>query len=171
MKKFLLIALIIFLTACTSSGKKPVDKLYFRFPEAQTVQIDKKIKVKRPTALGILGNRPMVVQNNDGALLQMQHHFWLDSPKVLLHNYMQDSFGKFNNTEFTLSSTILKFEKHQNMAVVSISFELKDVNNKLLFNKTYSLTDSYNGNDISGFASSARKLVEQIVSQLIKDIQ
>lgn len=171
MKTLSLIALIFLLSGCVSSGKKPADKLYYRFPEATIVTTNKKIKIKRPAALGILGNRPMVVQNNDGALLQMQHHFWLDSPKVLLQNYLEDSFGKFNNPEFILYSTFLKFEKNQNGAVVSIRFELKDTNNKLVFNKTYDFTEAYDGNDISGFATSARHLVVRIVNQLIKDIE
>lgn len=171
MKKLSIITLIFLLSGCSSSGKKSIDKLYFRFPEATKNSIDKKIEIKRPQAMGIIGNRPMVVLTKEGGLMQMQHHFWLDSPKVLLQNYLEDTLGKEDETNYVLSSTILNLEKDNNSAVVAIKFLLADKSGNTILNKTYKQQTEINGESISDFAHTAQRLINEIVAQLVDEIQ
>ena len=172
MKNLILILFVILVSACSSSAKKSTEKLYYRFPEANSFAVDKGMLIKRPTAMGIIGNRPMVVQDTNGALKQMHHNFWLDSPKVLLHNYLLKTFSNSpKETDLILNSQILKLEKKQNTALLEIKFTAANLQGKPVFNKIYSLETSLTSNNIPLFAKSIGKMLEQIVSQLTQDLQ
>lgn len=170
MKNIIIFLIILFLTACSSSGKKAVDNLYYRFPET-TLTSTKPLVVKRPTAMGILGNRPMVVQTMDGALTQMHNNFWLDSPRVLLHNYLLKVFSTAPVEDtLTLDSRILKLEKKQQQALLEIKFIVTDNNRKQIFSKTYSQSKNLEDNTISKFSLAIGRMVEDLVNQLVNDL-
>lgn len=174
--KYLLPFLIIFLiNGCSSSGKKAVEKLYYRFPDTTlSMTSNMNMIVKRPTAMGIIGNRPMVVQTNGGALKQMYNNFWLDSPKILLFNYLEKTLqSKQNNqtTESILYSEILHLEKKQNTAILEIKFIVKDNNGATTFNKTYLNELKSTDNSIPAFSRSIGILLKQMIQQLIVDLQ
>ena len=67
MKTLFSLLLIITLTSCSLGSKKVADKLYYRFSEPQMIMANSDFSVQRPTAMGILANRPMVAQKSDGA--------------------------------------------------------------------------------------------------------
>ena len=172
MKNLIPILLILLISACSSSGKKATEKLYYRFPEGSNIVVDRNTVVKRPTAMGIIGNRPMVVQDSEGALKQMHYNFWLDSPKVLLHNYLLKVFpSSSNEIELILNSQILKLEKKQTSAILEIKFIATNLQGKPILNKTYSLESSLENNSIPKFAQAIGKMLEQVVAQLAQDIQ
>lgn len=175
MKIIFIMIIIALLSACSSSGKKAIDKLYYRFGEVvQTPIENQNIIVKRPTAMGIIGNRPMVAQNKNGALQQMHHSFWLDSPKILLHNYLQKIFIPTISTDRDkriLNSQILHFEKQQNIAIVAIKFSLIDSNNNTVFSKIYKQNKQLESNSIAAFAAAVNSILEDTVQQLVIDIQ
>jgi ABC-type uncharacterized transport system auxiliary subunit len=172
MKTLLSLLLIITLTSCSSSSKRVVDKLYYRFGEAQTITTNTDFTVQRPTAMGILGNRPMVAQKSDGALLQLNHNFWIDSPKVLLQNYLIKTFnvspGPHDNI---LKTNILSFEKKGLTSLVSIVFTLVDNNNKTLFQKTYTQQQELSENTMAAFVKSVSKSLETITQMLAEDLK
>jgi ABC-type uncharacterized transport system auxiliary subunit len=173
MNKITLIFLVTLLSACSSSSKKPADNLYYRFP-ASTIQTPQglNIEVKRPSAMGILGNRPMVAQNSDTGLIQMSNNFWLDSPKVLLQNYLKQIFIlNEKNESLILNSQILALEKKQNEAILSIKFTLTDSKNESIFDQTYKSKKSLSENSIAAFSKAIADLLEEMVRQLTKDIQ
>ena len=69
--------------------------------------------------------------------MQMQHHFWLDSAKSITANYLEDTLGKEDETNYVLSSTILNLEKDNNSAVVAIKFYWLIKSGNTILNKTY----------------------------------
>lgn len=169
--KFILI-LIVLLSSCSTGGKKNIDKLYYRFPEAISLTHHLEFSIPRPSAMGILGNRPMVAQNDEEALLQLNHNFWLDSPKVLLQNYLVKAFktttsGKKN----ALNVMILNLEKKGETSVVSFAFSLVDSNSKTLFQKTYKIQNQLMQNTMSDFVKSVGQSIETIVKQLSDDLK
>lgn len=170
MKNIIIISLILLISACTSSGGKSVDKLYYRFPQVTIVPVDKNFSIIKPIAMGVLGNRPMVAQDVNGGLLQMNHNFWLDSPKVLLYNYLNKIFTNIEEGENKLSSEIMNLEKVAGNSVLAIKFSLLDKNNKVLFTKTYTIEKSLDQNDIPTFVKSISSSLEDIIQQLINDI-
>jgi uncharacterized lipoprotein YmbA len=173
MRKLALILSILVMGACSSSGKKLADKSYYRFPKQQIVPIESmQIHVKRPSAMGILGNRPMVAQTKDGSLIQMTNNFWLDSPKVLLRNYLQEIFiYDTDKNNLVLNSQILMLEKKHDQALLSIKFSLTNKESQLVFNKTYTSNKTLSENTIPVFVKSIAALLEQMIEQLVTDIQ
>ena len=172
MKKTAVILMAILISACSSSNKKPADKMYYRFP-TNTIQpiTGLSIEVKRPSAMGILGNRPMVAQTSDAGLIQMNSNFWLESPKILLHNYLSEIFIKNDEKDsLILNSQILALEKRQDEALLSIKFTLTDDENQLIFDKTYKSQKQLSNNSITAFAKAMANLIEDMVEQFSKDI-
>ncbi len=172
MKTLAPLFLIILLSSCSSNSKKVVDKLYYRFGEAQSVSESTNFMVQRPTAMGILGNRPMVAQNTDGALLQLNHNFWIDSPKILLQNYLIKSFNvPPKQQDNTLKANILSFEKKGATSLVSIAFTLVGNDNKTIFQKTYTQQLELSENTMSAFVKSVSKSLQIIIKSLAEDLK
>ena len=170
MKLIITIVISLLISACSFSGKKTPDKLYYRFPELTQAPIEKNIIVKRPSAMGIIGNRPMVAQNADGSLLQMQHNFWLESPKVLLQNYLEKIFVNDAENNNTLNAQILHLEKKQQLAIVEIKFIITNSERQQIFNKTYIEESKLAENTIPAFVKNTSILLKKIVNQLIDDM-
>ncbi len=172
MKIFLLLFLFLILASCSSNSKKVADKLYYRFGEPLVITTNIDFGVQRPAAMGILGNRPMVAQKADGALLQLNHNFWIDSPKILLQNYLIKSFnvspGAHDNQ---LKSTLLNFEKKGTTSIVSIVFTLVDKNYNTLFQKTYTQQQELSENTMTAFVKSVSKSLEIIIATLAEDLK
>lgn len=173
MNKTVVILMAIMISACSSTSKKPADKMYYRFPENTIQPIQNlSIEVKRPSAMGILGNRPMVAQTSDAALIQMSSNFWLDSPKVLLQNYLREIFLTNGDKDIlVLNSQILALEKKQNEALLSIKFTLTDDNNKTVFDETYKNKKNMSDNSIVAFTKAIAILLEEMVQQFSNDVQ
>ena len=170
MKLIITVVISLLISACSFSGKKTPDKLYYRFPELTQAPIEKNIIVKRPSAMGIIGNRPMVAQNADGSLLQMQHNFWLESPKVLLQNYLEKIFVNDAENNNTLNAQILHLEKKQQLAIVEIKFIITNSERQQIFNKTYIEESKLVENTIPAFVKNTSILLKKIVNQLIDDM-
>lgn len=167
-----LIILTLALSSCASGGKKTVDKLYYRFPQALSINKSVDFKISRPTAAGILGNRPMVAQNSDGALLQLNHNFWLESPKVLLQNYLMQSFKPNpNTTGGILYSHILNLEKKGATSLLTITFTLRDNANKIAFEQTYIRQQKLVQNTMPTFVKSIFSSLDSIITQLAEDLK
>ncbi len=172
MKTLVSLLLIFALSSCSSGSKKIADKLYYRFGEAHMVMTKSDFNVPRPTAMGILGNRPMVAQKEDGALLQLNHNFWIDSPKILLQNYLIKSFNVSPEPhDKALKATILKLEKKGQTSQVSIAFTLVDSDNNTLFEKTYSRQQELPENTMSAFVASVSQSLELITQALAKELK
>jgi len=176
MKIFYSLILVVLVSSCSSGGKKAIDKLYYRFPEPVTSLTDAQYSfvVKRPSALGILGNRPMVAQNSEGGLIQMQHNFWLESPKVLLNNYLNKVFNfSIGQSEIThyLNVEILHLEKAQDKAILELKFTIKNKKERVVFSKTYFQQDKISANNIPQFVKSMGVLINTMIQQFIDDIK
>ena len=173
MKVIQICLIVLVISACSPSAKKPAQNHYYRFPTV-TLEPVKNLNliIKRPSAMGILGNRPMVVKNQDGALIQMNNNFWLDSPKTLLHNYLEKVFleNANNNSTQILNAQILQLEKTQDTAQVAIKFMILDDQNQLVFNKTYKAEKKLEQNSIPAFVKSISALLESLVQQFIHDL-
>ncbi|MBL4659857.1 MAG: hypothetical protein JKY19_05845 [Alcanivoracaceae bacterium] len=170
MKLIVIIVISLLVSACSFSGKRAPDKLYYRFPEFMHAPVGKNVIVKRPSAMGIIGNRPMVAQNVDGSLLQMQHNFWLESPKILLQNYLEKIFVNNGANDNTLNAQILHLEKKQQLAIVEIKFIITNSERQQIFNKTYIEESKLAENTIASFVKSTSILLKKIVNQLIDDM-
>lgn len=178
MNKWLLISLLIsMLSACGNSTVQT--KKYFRINSAQ-ITIDEEpiattLVVKRPTALSILGGRPMVATQEDESLVQLSSHFWLESPKVLLQDILlnwADNHWQAVSTQtphqqahHTLNTRILAFEKNQLKAKVSLEFNLYDEDNKLLLTEQYVEVKDMQGEGYRAFAKAIGMAVDAILNQ------
>ncbi|MFK8010701.1 MAG: hypothetical protein AB8B80_01585 [Marinicellaceae bacterium] len=173
MKKWIPILLVFLISACSSGGKKPADKMYYRFPETTVQPIDNlNVNIKRPTAMGILGNRPMVVQTDKGGLIQMGSNFWLDSPKILLENYLSEVFIDASQGDILiLNSQILALEKKQDQALLSIKFLLINNDSDIIFDKTYKNQKKLKDNTIPAFSKAIGDLLIDMTKQLSQDLQ
>jgi len=181
--KTIILTLLVFgLYAC--SGKQAQTKKYFRIASSQ-VSSTTDIKpltlvVKRPTALSILGGRPMVATKDDQSLIQLSHNFWIESPKVLLHDIIKNWSAQHwqsvttqtpNQINFqTLNTRILAFEKNQALATVTLEFFLYDDLNTLLFNKTFTHSETIEDEGFNGFSRAIGRSVDHILSQLANEL-
>ncbi|MCF6300088.1 MAG: ABC-type transport auxiliary lipoprotein family protein [Proteobacteria bacterium] len=183
--KQLLIVLSFALILSACSQKTDSVKHYYRLAEIN-LSPPKKISkttlvISRPSASGILGNRPMVATGENGALRQMNRNFWLESPKILLQEELKSWAGNkwsqvleqkpgHNNYQI-LTSKISAFEKQQDKAMVSISFVLKNAAGDTLLDKHYQQSKSLNENNFRAFVTAISASIEQILEQLNRDIQ
>lgn len=176
MKTIITMIFIVLLSSCSSAGKKVIDKLYYRFPEpvVSLSNSEHPFVVKRPVALGILGNRPMVAQNSDGGLIQMRHNFWLESPKILLQNYLNKVFV-FSSEQSAITDNltveILHLEKKQDMAILELKFVIKDKTGSVSFNRTYLHQKQLAANTIPQFVKSMADLLQLITHNFSDDLK
>lgn len=172
MRIFTLCLIVLMVGACSSSGKKSSEKLYYRFPAVASASIDKNIIVKRPTAMGILGSRPMVVKTVGGALKQMNNNFWLDSPKILLQNYLVNLLPPQSQAEsFVLNSQILMLEKKHEITILQIKFVLTDLKGKEVLNKTYTQERNQDNNSVPLFVKAIGSMLKETTLTMIEDIR
>jgi len=174
----LILTITLYLGACSS--QKNQTKKYFRLTESpSTVHPNLKpitLVVKRPQALSILGNRPIVATQNDGSLIQLSRNFWLESPKILLQDRIKQWAEKhwqtvnvqkpLGTTHQILETRILAFEKKQNQALATLEFFLYDANNQLLFNQKFSITENITEDNYQSFAKAMSIAIESILEQL-----
>lgn len=172
MRLIIAISMLLSLCACSLSAKKAPEKRYYRFDEPMLQQKIPSLNVKRPSAMGIIGNRPMVARNTDGSLVQMQHNFWLESPKILLYNYLVKMFEKQPQAQtlFTLNTQILELEKHQQQAIVALKFIVTNETNQVVFNKTYRQQHTLKENTIPAFVDAVLIILKEITNQLHSDM-
>ena len=169
-------------TAC--STKKAQTKQYFRLTNT-TFESTGELKpltlvVKRPRALSILGGRPIVATQADESLVQLSHNYWIESPKVLLHdkikqwakNYWQAvSYQTPADTAHqTLETRILAFEKQQDLAVAALEFSMYDDDNQLIFNQQFKVTEPIQADTYKAFTQAMSAAIENILNQLKEQI-
>ncbi len=178
----ILVFLSLLVTAC--SNKKATSKKYYRLnpvtSTTDTTSKDMTLVVKRPTALSILGGRPMVATQVDGSLVQLSHHFWLESPKVLLQDWLlawarpmwsqvstQVPAGQNHQVLFT---RILAFEKQQDQAKVKLEFSLYDQHNQLLFNQQLAHQETIQSDGYQGFVKAINQALNAVMTQLAEQL-
>lgn len=172
--------LIITLMQGACSQKAAQVKKYYRLDvAAESVNhspVEGVLWVKRPEALGVLGNRPMVVTDPNGALQQLSFHHWIDSPKILLHHtlvsHAQQHWelaqgGKpagFDHTE--LVTQILSFEKNEGDAELTIKFTWYDAEGAQLKQQLLSSRQPITTDNYAGFADAMQGALADVLSQL-----
>ena len=182
LKVSLLILLIISVYACSS--KQSQTKKYFRITSNITANTELRkpntLVVKKPTALSILGGRPMVATKDDQSLIQLNNNYWLESPKVLLHYIIKNWAGEHwesvsiqtphRQDHQVLYTRILAFEKNQNSTNVALEFSLYDQENALIFNQNYEHAEPIDGEGYRAFAKAVGRSVDSILNQLASDL-
>jgi len=181
------VLLSILLSAC--SNQAPNIKQYYRLKadfessEINSTADDKRttVLISRPKTLGILGGRPMVATKSDGALVQLNNHYWLESPTVLLHNNLVNwAENHWQNVTMNaafdarldrLDTTLLAFEKDGQQAKVSIQFVLHDSQGSELLNQTWQQNQTINGDSYAEFVSSINQAVSHILLELSRAIK
>ncbi len=178
MKIIQIIIIALLLAAC--GQKAATVKKYYRLTTepttAFTKQIDSTLWIKRPEAHSILGNRPMVATDEAGALQQLSHHAWIESPKILLQellaNHAQSQWDTVTSERpkdvpyHQLHSRITAFEKNNNVARISMQFTLIDQEGVLIKQQSLSATQEIIGNSYADFASAMGQAFTQLLSQL-----
>ncbi|WP_395374343.1 ABC-type transport auxiliary lipoprotein family protein [Marinicella sp. W31] len=168
-------------TACASTSS-PV-RMHYRLQPTEfssTQQHSSTVLIPEPKARGILGNRPMVATDANGALVQLDYNFWLESPRKLLHEtitqWAEQRFKEvmpgraYKKENLRLESEITAFEKKQNQAVVGIKFLLKDASGNTLLRKTYQHNQALSGEGYADFANGISEAIRLILSNLEQDI-
>ena len=180
-KTLLLVCIFAFLFNACSSNKAQTKKYYRLTVPITSATVDHtKLKpltlvVKRPTALSILGNRPIVATKEDQSLIQLSQNFWLESPKVLLqdrikqwaqHHWQAVSYQTPSTTTHqTLETRILAFEKNQNQAIAALEFFLYDNNKQLIFNQRFNAIENITEDNYPAFVNAISLAIESIFTQ------
>lgn len=183
-KPWMLILMVSLLVLTGCSNQVAQSKKYFRIKTIEFNEAAEKrnltLVVKRPKALSILGGRPMVATRDDDSLVQLSHHFWLESPKVLLQDiFNQWASGHWHKVSFqepaneayqVLESRILAFEKQQQSARLSIEFQLYDQDRLLLFSRQLSHNQVIDGEGYRAFARAIGQALEQVLKELAHEL-
>ena len=178
MKLTYLLVIIATLSACSS--KPAAVKKYYRIELpglSETVQKhDATLWIARPEAHSILGNRPMVATDSEGALQQLSHHTWLESPKILIQEQLQNTLANLwknvvtdrprKDSYYQLHSRILAFEKIQNQAHAQMTFKLLSPDLDLVHQFDLSSTKTLNGDTYAAFAEAMGAALTDIFNQL-----
>ncbi len=182
MKQLLLVLTLLSLIACSS--KQAQTKKYYRI-NSSIIDTSTHVKpitlvVKRPTALSILGGRPMVATKEDQSLVQLSNNFWLESPKVLLSDIIKDwAQSHWHKVSAqvpseqpyqTLYTRILAFEKSQQNSLVALEFSLYDENNALIFSQTYKHSEPLSEPGFKAFAQAIGRSVDTILRQFTAEL-
>ncbi len=122
----------------------------------------------------------MVATKNDGALVQLNNHNWLDSPTILLHHSLKtwaeqhwkniQTSAAFNARHQRLDSQILAFEKDGNQAKVSVHFLLSDVDGQTILDQTFEQNLTIEGEGYSQFVQTINRAVGRILNDLSQAI-
>jgi uncharacterized lipoprotein YmbA len=174
MRVLIIVLLSLIASSCSSGSKKQFQKLYFRFPEPLALNLVKPVIIKKPSALGIFANRPLVAVDSTGALKQMNYSFWLESPKVLLQNYLTLLFGDeitSDEPSYQLLTNILKIEKHQDIAILAINFKLLSPTGQIEFDKTFEKQLKASDLSVGLFVKNIGILLEQISAELYEELK
>ena len=174
----LLIVLVLFAVLSACGNNKTQTKKYFRISSdiiSAEETIADTLVIKRPTALSILGGRPMVATKEDNSLVQLSNHFWLESPKVLLQDilrkwaqahWQQVTTQVPQQQHHVLNTRILAFEKVQDQALVTLEFNLYDADNKLLYSEQFSQHQPLQEDGYKAFAKAIGQAIDTILNQL-----
>lgn len=178
MKIYYLLVFILMMSACSS--KPAAVKKYYRIETTshnETVQKhDATVWIAKPDAHSILGSRPMVATDSEGALQQLSHHTWLESPKILIQEQLQKALSQQwqsvvtdrprNLDYYQLHSRILAFEKKQSQAHVRMTFKLLSPDLKVVKQLDLSSIKTINGESYAVFAEAISAALENIFKQL-----
>lgn len=179
-KLVILFASFLLFTAC--SNQPAAVKKYYRLTSLENshrvINPEKRasVVITRPKAFSILAGRPMVATQNDGALVQLNYHLWLESPTLLLHQTLKNwaethwqlaqTSAAFNEQHERLDSQILAFEKDGNRAKVSIHFVLTAVDGRVLLDQTLSQNLPVQGDGYAQFVQAINRALNQILTDL-----
>lgn len=173
-----MLLLTLMLNACSNSISQ--SKKYFRLATPPTSDNTEPkpmaLAIKRPSALSILGGRPMVATQADGSLIQLSHNFWIESPKVLLRDYLKQwALQHWQSATFSepetdvyqiLETRILAFEKQQTTATVALEFTLYEQDHTLILNQQFESSVPMDGEGYRAFTRAINKAIENILIQL-----
>jgi len=121
-----------------------------------------------------------VATEANGALVQLDYNFWLESPRKLVHEkltqwaeqrYTRAMPDKANQKPYLrLESEITAFEKRQNSAAVSIIFIVKNNQGQTLHRKTYEKNQPLDGEGYDAFARAVSTAIQNLLQNLEVDI-
>ncbi|MCW8869322.1 MAG: PqiC family protein [Proteobacteria bacterium] len=183
-KLIILAGFLLILTAC--SNQPASVKQYYRLADYHKVNRDiennqhQSVTINRPKAFSILAGRPMVATKDDGALVQLSYHYWLESPTILIHEALKNWAGQhwqqvvtsagYNDRHQRLDSQIMAFEKDGNQAKVSMNFKLSGPDGEILLDKTFTQNLSIQGETYSHFVKAINLAISNILDQLSESI-
>ncbi|MGJ8662768.1 MAG: ABC-type transport auxiliary lipoprotein family protein [Marinicella sp.] len=170
------------LNAC--SNNKAQSKKFYRLNTSAVASSDVSkpmtLVVKRPSALSILGGRPIVATQEDGSLIQLSNNFWLESPKVLLQDSIKQWAAQHwqdvtyrqptDNTYQILETRILAFEKQHNQAKVSLEFSLIDDDDRIILNQQFDATTDISGTGYKAFTTAIGSAVDSVLNELSQQL-
>jgi ABC-type uncharacterized transport system auxiliary subunit len=179
-KLMILIASLLLFSACSNQPAKV--KKYYRLGNLESTQpttshsLRTSVIISRPKALSILAGRPMVATQADGALVQLNDHYWLESPTLLLQQHLKNwaqnhwqqvqTNAPFNERHERLDSQIMAFEKDGKLAKVSLHFELVSVDGTVLLDQTFSRSLSIHGEGYVQFVETINRALNLILTDL-----
>lgn len=177
---------LIMLAMAACSNKVAQSKKYFRIPvpvsttSEQTELKNITLVIKRPKALSILGGRPMVATQDDESLVQLSHHFWIESPKVMLQDILKNwaakrwqsvSYQTPNSEPYQiLDSRIISFEKRQGKAKIAIEFTLYNEDYQIIYDQQFEQTQVLEGDGYRAFSKAVGKAIATILDQLSQQL-
>ncbi len=191
-KRWLWWPLAVFLTVVVAGCHKRTlvaDKQYYPLnPDLGWVSPALKARpvplyVPRAQALGVVGSRPILARADDGSLVQMRHHFWLDSPRVMWQNVALDwatrtqlwpetrSIKPLDPHHDTLWLTLLALHKDKNTAVIRLRVEWLDENRTQRYQATFTRQQKLPDGSIGAFVAAINHMSEAIVREMDADIR
>jgi len=134
--------------------------------------------VPRAQAVGVVGSRPILATADDGSLVQMHHHFWLDSPRVLWQNLALDWAARtrlwpeirgikpLDPHHDTLWLTVLALHKNKRTAHLRLRAELQDENRKVRYQATFTRQQELPDHSVGAFVTAINGMSEAIVREM-----
>lgn len=183
-----MLVLSVLMTSC-AKRQHITDRHYYRLqPDSHWVnpapaQRPVPVYIPRAQALGVVGSRPMLVRTGDGSLVQMHHHFWLDSPRVMWQNIMLDwatrsriwpqvrDIKPVHPHHDTLQLTILALEKDQAQVRISLRATLLDEHKNQRYQATFDKQEALSVNTIGAFVDAVNDMSGAILRELDTDIR
>ncbi len=175
---------LVLLTSGCGHRQSIADKRYYHQRPAldwvvpASDQRDAPLYIPRAQALGVVGSRPILVKTGDGSLMQLHHHLWIDSPRVLWQNAALDWSDRTrlwptvydvrpaHATHYTLLLTLLALEKDADRATLGLRAELIDPTRNMIYQESFKLSRPIPGNTVAGFVGTIDALSGEIWRQL-----
>ncbi|GEM_PF-5084816 len=136
------------------------------------------VYIPRAQALGVVGSRPMLAVAGDGARVQMHHHFWLDSPRVIWQNLFLDWASQSglwpqvldikppHPRHDTVLVTLLALEKNKQTATLGVRVEWLDARKQQRYLQTFRQQRDLPENSISAFVAAVSAMSETVMQQV-----
>lgn len=191
-RRFLLLTLVLSLSACFGSAPPVPKEQYFRLiadtgPKAATKPIDGVIEVPPLQAEGIMGERPLLFTKDNGLKLEQRNYaYWTDPPPAMLRDQLiaylratklaKDVVPSELRvlTQYRVEGRIKRLEQlvgGKNSAVMALELALIDkTTDSIVSSGSYEVTKQADGKNIDDAVHALNAALNEILAKFVTDL-